>query len=45
MLAIDHFAAAAIADALTKAEKPSERPEKDGGSTGLARCGASTRRP
>lgn len=31
-LAIDHFAAAAIADALTKAEKPSERPEKDRGS-------------
>ena len=31
-LAIDHFAAAAIADALTKAEKPSERPENDRGS-------------
>lgn len=31
-LAIDHFAAAAIADALTKAERPSERPEKGSGS-------------
>lgn len=31
-LAIDHFAAAAIADALTKAERTPERPEKDRGS-------------
>lgn len=31
-LAIDQYAAAAIADALTKAERPSERPEKASGS-------------
>lgn len=31
-LAIDHFAAAAIADALAKADKASERPEKGRGS-------------
>lgn len=31
-LAIDHFAAAAIADALTKAERTPERPEKSRGS-------------
>lgn len=31
-LAIDHFAAAAIADALTKAERTPERPEKASGS-------------
>lgn len=31
-LAIDHFAAAAIADALTKAERTPERPEKGRGS-------------